>query len=106
MPQNGRRILLSRHWPPPLYPKAFSLVDKHLFLEIACNARNFFAAVHAIPCANAKTLADAEADLRNRYQRAEAALSRAANVAIRTKLVLSQLMPSPVAEAVLSYLRA
>ena len=93
----------------PLYPKALSLVEEHLFQEISCSAREFFAAVRKIPRVHAKPLAEAEAEFWNKYQRAEVALSRAAkdhSVAIQTKVVLSQIMPASVAEAVLSYLRA
>ena len=93
----------------PLYPKALTLVEEHLFQEIACNARDFFGAVLAIPGVNATPLAEAEAEFWNKYQRAEVALSRAAkdhSVAIQTKVVLSQLLPASVAESVLSYLCA
>ena len=91
----------------PLYPKAISLVEEHLFQEIACNARDFFAAVHAIPGVNAKPLAKAETDFWAKYHRAEAALSRAArdhSVAIQAKLVLSQRMPASIVDSVLCYL--
>ena len=93
----------------PLYPKALSLVEEHLFQEIACSAREFFAAVRKIPRVHAKPLAEAEAEFWNKYHRAEVALSRAAkdhSVAIQTKVVLSQKLPASVAESVLCYLRA
>ena len=38
----------------PLYPKALSLVEEHLFQEIARSAREFFAAVRKIPRVHAK----------------------------------------------------
>ena len=84
----------------PWYPKKVSLVEEHLFYEIACRARDFFAAVYATPCVNARSLAKAETEFWKKYHRAEAALSRAVkdhSVAIQTKLVLSQRMPPPVA---------
>ena len=93
----------------PWYPKKVSLVEEHLFYEIACRARDFFVAVYAIPCVNARSLAKAETEFWTKYHRAEAALGRAAkdhSVAIQTKLALSQLMPASVAESVLCYLRA
>ena len=61
----------------PWYPKKVSLVEEHLFYEIACRARDFFAAVYAIPCVNARSLAKAETEFWKKYHRAEAALSRA-----------------------------
>ena len=91
----------------PLYPKALSLVEEHLFQEIACSARDFFDAVHAIPNVNATPLAKVEAGFWTKYQRGGAALHRAAkdnSVAIQTKLVLSQKLPASVAESVLCYL--
>lgn len=61
MPEHGLGILLCLTWPPPLYPKALSLVEEHLCQEVACSSRDFFAAVHAIPGVNATHLAKVDA---------------------------------------------
>ena len=53
-----------------LYPKALPLVEEHLFQEIACNARDFFAAVRAIPGVDVRPLAKVESEFGNKYQRA------------------------------------
>ena len=91
----------------PIYSKAVSIVEAHLFQEIACCARDFFAAVYAIPGINARPLLKAESVFWMKFQRADAALNRAAkdhSVAVQTKLVLSQKLPTAIAESILCYL--
>ena len=93
----------------PMYPKALSMVDEHLFQEIATNARGFFAAVRTIPGVNVTPLAKVEAEFWNKYKQAGDALSRATkdhSVAIQTRVLLSLMLPAPIAEHVLYYLCA
>ena len=37
-----------------VYPKSISIVEKHLFMEIECSARNFFNAIYASPHVHSK----------------------------------------------------
>ena len=90
-----------------IYPKAISMVEEHLFTEIAGCARKFFAAVYAIPSVETGPLPTAERVFWSRYKRAEATLARATkdnSAAVRATLLLTSRLPASVADRVVSYL--
>ena len=92
----------------PQYPKAITLIEQHLIVEIETASQLFFEAVLAIPGVKRIRLQHAEEEFWKRYQRAQRALILAKkdlSPEIKTRTILCRKLPECVARHVISYLR-
>ena len=92
----------------PQYPKAITLIEQHLIVEIETASRLFFDAVHRTSGVKLIRLQQAEEEFWKKYQRAQRALifaEKDLSPEIKIKTILCRNLPECVARRVISYLR-
>ena len=92
----------------PQYPKAITLIEQHLIVEIETASRLFFEAVLRIPGVKRIRLQQAEEEFWKRYQRAQKALILAKkdlSPEIKINMFLCRKLPECVARRAISHLR-